>query len=104
MVRWTLVARNPRGKFFRPVAGAPVDTWETAHDVGAVLGSVVPNDVDIWWVPAQGESTHEEDRDNILVDSGRRIPIRWDAEPQYTVVQGPCPKKWAWAAGAVEGP
>lgn len=79
---WTLVSRRKGGRFYRPVAGVPTGLdWDAAR----ILGQTVPysEDTQVWFVPR--ETTWEEDRDNVLEDSGRRFPIRWDAAPQIAV-------------------
>jgi hypothetical protein len=83
--RWTLVTLRPRARFARPVGGAPVGTWDEVYDSRA-LCSVLEGSEDrgqVWVVPTEGAASHEEDMDNILLDNGRRVPIRWDAKPDY---------------------
>lgn len=82
MTDWTLVSRRKGGRFYRPVAGVPAGlTWDEAR----TLAAAVPysDDVYVWFVPRV--SPHEEDRDNVLEDSGKRFPIRWDAAPLLSV-------------------
>lgn len=82
-VLWTLVSLAPRARFARPVQGAVVGTWIEASEQSRTL--TVPEGTEVWYVPAEGSKQHPEDKDNLLLDSGRRVPIRWDAKPQITV-------------------
>jgi hypothetical protein len=79
--RWTLVSVEKGGRIARPIANAPVTDWWGAME--ATQAMPVPDGVDVWYVPAQGQQVWPEDQDNILLPSGRRIPIRWDATPKH---------------------
>jgi hypothetical protein len=90
--RWTLVTIDPRARFARPVADAPVCTWRESCDAATRLAihlrEAGERCAEVWYVPAQGVPVHPEDVDNILTGDARgrtrRVPIRWDAEPRYT--------------------
>lgn len=84
---WTLVSRRKGARFFRPVADVPAGlSWEASGAMGRQLAREIGDDtVQVWNVPTAGSAQHEEDRDNVLTDSGKRFPIRWDAAPQYRV-------------------
>ena len=84
MIMWTIVTRDPKGRFFRPVAGAPKGPWSMA--AAAAYRTNAPGSVDLWYVPCQGQGSHAEDIDNILLPSGKRVPIRWDAAPKWRYV------------------
>jgi hypothetical protein len=84
---WTLVSIAPRARYARPVAGAVVGTWSEAQAQAATIDTnvLLPVGIDVWYVPAEGAQVHPEDKDNLLLDNGRRVPIRWDAKPQIAV-------------------
>jgi hypothetical protein len=80
-VRWTIVSIDPRGRFARPIADAPEGTW--AQAAAAAYLTNAPLTADIWFVPCQGQG-----EDFLLLESGRRVPIRWDAAPKYRFLTG----------------
>lgn len=83
---WTVVTRLKGARFYRPVAGLPTDLdWDGARNAADTVAGLlrgVHDDALIWYVPRV--STWPEDRNNVLEDSGKRVPIRWDAEPTVT--------------------
>lgn len=81
-VTWTLVSRPARGRYFRPVAGVAAGlSWWGARYVADAMGAagLIPAGADVWFVPTQGSDQHPDDRDNVMLASGKRLPIRWDA-------------------------
>lgn len=81
-LEWTVVTRVKRGRFFRPVANVPTGLgWREAVEVAGAIIRAYP-ELDVWYVPTQESEQFPEDRDNILMETGRRVPIRWDSAPQ----------------------
>jgi hypothetical protein len=79
MTDWTLVSRRKGAHFYRPVGNVPTGLdWDEARELAHTMP--YSSDVYVWNVPRV--SSHEEDRDSILEDNGKRFPIRWDAAPQ----------------------
>lgn len=77
MSAWTIVSRRKGGHFYRPVGNVPDGlTWDEARELAQTLP--YSDDVYVWYVPVD---PYEEDRDNVLEDSGKRFPIRWNASP-----------------------
>ena len=85
VVTWTLVSRPKRGRYFRPVGGMRTDlTWTQARNVGDAMSAAgLGLDADIWLVPTrEAEATDyvcADDKGNVMVHNGKRLPIRWDA-------------------------
>ena len=84
-VEWVLVSRPTRGRYFRPVGNLPCGlSWYGARELGDTLAA---EGADVWLVPSRGAQAVGvvEDRDNVLLSDGRRVPIRWDAEPVHSL-------------------
>jgi len=81
---WTVVTRKPRGRYMHPVPVVP-GTWHDAVEAARVIAEARP-DLEVWYVPTRESQADgwPEDRDNVMLPSGRRLPIRWDSEPQFT--------------------
>jgi len=78
---WTIVGKTVRGRYFRPIDGATPGDWAHAMEEAKSLASV-RSELLIYATPAQGQvPADNEDADNIMLDSGRRVAIRWDATP-----------------------
>lgn len=86
MTYWTVVTRLPRGRFMHPVANVPAGLdWRAATIIAAQVFKAHP-ELEVWYVTEQGApGVWPEDVDNVLLDTGRRIPIRWDSAPQVTL-------------------
>jgi hypothetical protein len=75
---WTLVSRDKGARFFRPIANAPVGTWNDAADaVRSASTDIIPATTEVWYV-----STNETE---ILraKGKGKPFPVRWDAAPKW---------------------
>lgn len=84
-VAWVLVSRPTRGRYFRPVGNVPGGlSWDAARELGDTLAA---EGADVWLVPSRGAQAVGvvEDRDNVLLSDGRRVPIRWDADPVHSL-------------------
>lgn len=79
---WTVVTRKPRGRYLHPVAGFTPTDWHGAVAAASVIVQAEPN-LEVWYTTTEDSPTVEEDRNNVMLDDGRRLPIRWDSEPQY---------------------
>lgn len=78
MSEWTLVSRRKGGRFYRPVGNVPTGLdWKGAY---ALCDSVPYSEgIQVWYVPRV--ASWPEDVDNVLEESGKRFPIKWDASP-----------------------
>ena len=93
VVEWTVVSRPERGRYFRPVANVPAGLdWHAARAImqTALNDDAIPYGTDVWLTPSrEAEATDyvcAEDKGNIMLPNGRRVPIRWDAEADLTVL------------------
>lgn len=85
LATWTVVTRQKGGRFFRPVAGAPVaGTWHEATEAAAALAAAIDEPTtEVWYVPTEGTG-HPDDGERVLNYAGKWFPIRWDAAPTHT--------------------
>jgi hypothetical protein len=74
---WTIAFRNPRANRFTRVAGLDL-TWHQATALADVYGHLHPDQQVYYVSSAKAEAEGrvvEEDRDNILVETGRRVKV-----------------------------
>lgn len=74
---WTVAVRRSRANRFRRVRDVKI-SWSQASDLAQFVATVHP-ELQVWIVTtAEAERvgyTCEEDAGNVLVDSGRRVPL-----------------------------
>jgi hypothetical protein len=79
--RWTLAFRNPRANRFRRVTDWG-GSWDEAQKMSGAAVTAHP-ELEIWYVPSlaaeQSGYSCEEDRGNILANTGRRVRMVDDA-------------------------
>jgi hypothetical protein len=75
MSKWTVAFRNPRANRFLRYSGMSVE-WQAAVDYARELTAARP-DLQVWYTTtAEYDRTHpNEDSNNILVESGRRVRV-----------------------------
>lgn len=73
---WTLAYRKPTANRFQRVTNWS-GTWSQAQELARSFAQAHP-ELQVWYVPsaASEENGCEEDRGNVLTDTGRRVRIR----------------------------